>query len=59
MVGSGAWGTTLALTVARSEPVVLWSHSAEAAAQIASTRRNERRLPGIDLPPAIEVDATV
>jgi glycerol-3-phosphate dehydrogenase (NAD(P)+) len=57
IVGSGAWGTTLALIVARNEPVLLLSHSAETAARIQSDRRNERRLPGVDLPPAITVSA--
>ena len=57
IVGSGAWGTTLAVLVARSEPVLLLSHSVEAAAAIASTRRNERRLPGIDLPDGIRPTA--
>jgi glycerol-3-phosphate dehydrogenase (NAD(P)+) len=57
VVGSGAWGTTLALLVARVEPVVLWCHSGETAARIAETRRNERRLPGLDLPPKVLVTA--
>jgi len=57
IVGSGAWGTTLALIVARNEAVTLLSHSAETAARIADTRRNERRLPGLDLPPRVEVSA--
>jgi len=57
VLGAGAWGTTLALLVARTEPVILLAHSEETAARIASTRRNEKRLPGIDLPPAIEVTA--
>lgn len=54
VVGSGAWGTTLALTVARAEPVILLSHSAETAERIAETRRNERRLPGVELPPSLQ-----
>jgi glycerol-3-phosphate dehydrogenase (NAD(P)+) len=57
IVGSGAWGTTLALIVARSEPVTLLSHSRETAAVIAETRRNERRLPGVELPARVEVTA--
>jgi glycerol-3-phosphate dehydrogenase (NAD(P)+) len=57
VVGSGAWGTTLALIVARSEPVLLLSHAEETAERIASTRRNERRLPGIELPEGIRVTA--
>jgi glycerol-3-phosphate dehydrogenase (NAD(P)+) len=55
VVGSGAWGTTLALIVARAEPVTLLSHSAETAERLAGTRENERRLPGIELPPRIQV----
>jgi glycerol-3-phosphate dehydrogenase (NAD(P)+) len=57
IVGSGAWGTTLAIIVARAEPVLLLSHSAETAARIEAARQNERRLPGIDLPPSIVVSA--
>jgi glycerol-3-phosphate dehydrogenase (NAD(P)+) len=57
VVGSGAWGTTLAILVARSEPVLLLSHTPETAAAIASTRRNERRLPGIELPEEIHPSA--
>ncbi|HUQ43707.1 MAG TPA: NAD(P)H-dependent glycerol-3-phosphate dehydrogenase [Candidatus Limnocylindria bacterium] len=57
VVGSGAWGTTLALLVARAEPVTLLSHSTETAERLATTRRNERRLPGIELPEKIEVTA--
>jgi glycerol-3-phosphate dehydrogenase (NAD(P)+) len=57
VVGSGAWGTTLALIVARSEPVTLLSHSNETAARIAGSRMNELRLPGIELPPHLRVTA--
>ncbi|MBI2776675.1 MAG: NAD(P)-dependent glycerol-3-phosphate dehydrogenase [Chloroflexi bacterium] len=53
IVGSGAWGTTLAVLVARSEPVTLLCHSEATAATIRDGRRNERRLPGVDLPAAI------
>ena len=55
VVGSGAWGTTLALLVARSEPVTLLSHSAESAARIDAARENERRLPGMELPERVHV----
>jgi glycerol-3-phosphate dehydrogenase (NAD(P)+) len=53
VVGAGAWGTTLAALVGRREPVVLLAHSAATADAIASTGRNERRLPGIDLPATV------
>ena len=57
VIGSGAWGTTLALILARLEPVVLLCQSAETAERLAAERRNERRLPGIDLPAAIRPTA--
>jgi glycerol-3-phosphate dehydrogenase (NAD(P)+) len=57
VVGSGAWGTTLALIVARAEPVTLVSHSEETAARIGRTRQNEVRLPGVELPPRVQVTA--
>ncbi len=50
VVGSGAWGTTIAALIGRREPVALICRSAETATAIVETRRNERRLPGIDLP---------
>jgi glycerol-3-phosphate dehydrogenase (NAD(P)+) len=57
VVGTGAWGTTLALIVARNEPVILLGHSAETAEHIAKTRRNEKRLSGMELPPNVFVTA--
>ena len=57
VVGSGAWGTTLAALVGRHEAVTLVCHSAATAAAIEATHRNEARLPGIDLPPALRATA--
>ncbi len=57
VVGSGAWGTTLAVLVARAERVILLSHSAETAERLAETRHNDRRLPGVELPARIQVTA--
>jgi glycerol-3-phosphate dehydrogenase (NAD(P)+) len=53
VVGAGAWGTTLARVVARTEPVTLLCHSPETAARIVATGRNETRLPGVDLPATV------
>ena len=57
VVGAGAWGTTLARVVAQVEPVTLLCHSPESAARIAETRRNEARLPGVDLPTSVLASA--
>jgi glycerol-3-phosphate dehydrogenase (NAD(P)+) len=57
VVGSGAWGTTLAILIAKREPVVLLTRSAETAARLAVARTNERRLPGIAFPHGLSVSA--
>lgn len=50
VIGAGAWGTTLAMLVARREPVTLLCHSEATAARIRETGTNEARLPGVTLP---------
>jgi len=57
IVGAGAWGTTLAVLIARTEPVLLLTHDAAAAQRIGTARENERRLPGVRLPDAVRVAA--
>jgi glycerol-3-phosphate dehydrogenase (NAD(P)+) len=48
VLGSGAWGTALALAQARAgRNVVLWSRSAEAARDINQQGANQAYLPGI------------
>jgi len=59
VVGAGAWGTTLAKLIASAEPVTLLCHSPASAAEIVASGRNERRLPGIDLPRTVEATADV
>jgi glycerol-3-phosphate dehydrogenase (NAD(P)+) len=59
VVGAGAWGTTLAALIARVEPVTLVCHSPDTAAAVNREHRNERRLPGIELPTAINATADV
>jgi glycerol-3-phosphate dehydrogenase (NAD(P)+) len=57
VVGAGAWGTTLAAIVAKREPAILLCHSAEVAEEISRTHRNERRLPGVELPADLQASA--
>jgi len=57
IVGAGAWGTTLAVLIGNTEPVILLAHDEAAAARIQEARENTRRLPGIALPSGIEVTA--
>jgi glycerol-3-phosphate dehydrogenase (NAD(P)+) len=57
VVGAGAWGTTLAILVARREPALLLARSTATAARLATDRTNAERLPGIDFPARLEVSA--
>jgi glycerol-3-phosphate dehydrogenase (NAD(P)+) len=57
VVGSGSWGTAIAAMLARREPTLLWSRSSELAEAINRTHRNERYLPGLDLPAGLRATA--
>jgi glycerol-3-phosphate dehydrogenase (NAD(P)+) len=57
VVGAGAWGTTLASIIAGVEPVSLVCHAPGLAREIASTHRNEQRLPGMTLPEHVAATA--
>ena len=62
VLGAGSWGTALA-AAGRRHPTVLWARDAAQAANLAARRENERYLPGISLPPALQyssdLDATL
>ena len=57
VLGAGAWGTAMAAHLARRNDiaVTLWARDPDQAGSIASARRNERYLPGIELPAALTV----
>ena len=57
ILGAGAWGTALALSLARrgGHELCLWSHSAELAEQLADAGENLHYLPGFTLPVDIQV----
>ncbi|MGC1463885.1 MAG: NAD(P)H-dependent glycerol-3-phosphate dehydrogenase [Terracidiphilus sp.] len=57
VLGAGAWGTAIALSLSRrgGHHIVLWSHSADEARQIEDARENILFLPGFPLPPDIAV----
>ena len=51
VLGAGAWGTALGVVLSRNQHhVTLWSRDAAALAALQTTRRNERHLPGVELP---------
>jgi glycerol-3-phosphate dehydrogenase (NAD(P)+) len=57
VLGSGAWGTAIALSLHRrgGHQITLWAHSPEAAQEIIDAKENTLFLPGFPLPPAITV----
>jgi glycerol-3-phosphate dehydrogenase (NAD(P)+) len=58
ILGSGAWGTALAVTTLRAgREARLWTHRPELAALIAARHENPDYLPGIALDPRIEASA--
>ncbi len=60
VIGAGAWGTGFALHLARvRQGVTLVPRRAEQAAALAATRVNADYLPGLTLPPEVQVSAEV
>ena len=58
VLGAGAWGTALArMLAARKHEVTLWDFFPETVETIRQTGRNERYLPGMDLPAGIQAEA--
>ncbi|MBO9452460.1 NAD(P)-dependent glycerol-3-phosphate dehydrogenase [Tropicibacter sp. R16_0] len=55
VLGSGAFGTALAISLAGAQPVSLWSRNPEHAQAMIEAQENTARLPGYPLPEAIQV----
>ncbi len=54
VLGTGSWGTTFAAVLADAgNEVHLWGRSPETCREITEHRRNERYLPGVELPAGI------
>ncbi|HEX8681230.1 MAG TPA: NAD(P)H-dependent glycerol-3-phosphate dehydrogenase, partial [Ardenticatenaceae bacterium] len=58
VIGSGSWGTTLAVLLARhGREVWLWARSAQDAERLNAQRENSRFLPGVPFPNGLRVSA--
>ena len=61
VIGAGAWGTGLAISAANhraaQHQVILWAHRADHAQTMGVQRENQRYLPGLALPPSLQVSA--
>ena len=56
VLGAGAFGTSLAISLARTgQPVALWARNTEHAAEMRATRENARRLSGAPFPESLSV----
>ena len=58
VIGAGAWGTALARLLKQgNHDITLWGHVPEWLEEIRQTGRNERFLPGIELPPGLGLES--
>ena len=55
VLGAGAWGTALAVAASQRHSVSLWSRDPRQSAALLAARENVRYLPGIALPPALQL----
>jgi glycerol-3-phosphate dehydrogenase (NAD(P)+) len=60
VLGAGAWGTALARLLQQgAHEVTLWGHEPAWIEEIRQSRRNERFLPGIDLPRELKLETDI
>jgi glycerol-3-phosphate dehydrogenase (NAD(P)+) len=55
VIGAGAWGTALAISLAANHRVTLWARDAVQVAAMRSERSNRRYLPDVSLPSGLEL----
>ena len=55
VIGSGSWGTALAVMLAQNgHEVLIWSRRQDAVDELLQKRTNEKYLPGIEIPEVIQ-----
>jgi glycerol-3-phosphate dehydrogenase (NAD(P)+) len=61
VLGAGAWGTTVAILLAQKSDhrVMLWSARPEHAEVLRQRRENVRLLPGVPIPPSVELTTDI
>lgn len=55
ILGAGAWGTALAISLSAHHRVTLWGRDGAQVAEMAASRRNQRYLPDVPLPPELHL----
>jgi glycerol-3-phosphate dehydrogenase (NAD(P)+) len=56
VLGAGAWGTAIAVSLSARHELVLWGRDPGQCRAIAAARRNQRYLPEIELPPQLTIE---
>ncbi len=59
VLGAGAFGTALAISLSGNGETRLWARSEDHARDMAQTRRNDARLPGVTLPDGLRVTSDI
>ena len=60
VIGSGAWGTTLAMLLAKKDiKTTLWEHRPERAIEMQRERENRLFLPGISFPETLQITSSI
>lgn len=57
VLGAGAWGTALSLSLASRHEVALWARNPRQADEMRRTQSNSRYLPGYTFPPGLRVES--
>jgi len=57
VIGAGAWGTALAISLAANHRVTLWGRNSAQIAEMLNSRFNQRYLPDVTLPDNLELSA--
>lgn len=56
VIGAGAWGTALAIAIARNgHDILLWGRNPKHLAEMQKTHSNERYLPGLEFPDTLTI----
>jgi glycerol-3-phosphate dehydrogenase (NAD(P)+) len=59
ILGAGAWGSALAISLSGRHDVSVWTNESDHALEMQRTRANERYLPGFAFPPAVSITGDI
>ncbi|MDP1558705.1 MAG: NAD(P)H-dependent glycerol-3-phosphate dehydrogenase [Nitrosomonas sp.] len=59
ILGAGAWGTALAISLSLRHQVTLWTKFSDHLAELTMARVNQRFLPGFSLPESLQLTSTL